>query len=79
MLKMISSPRQARDKHREIQKRDSFSDRIAAVRDTHGPMKAHFFTHSAQGTEPYVRHDPPLVFNVERDPGTHTRTAEVTI
>ena len=31
-------------------------------------MKAHFFTHSAQGLEPFVRHDPPLVFNVERDP-----------
>lgn len=33
---------------------------------TTGPMKAHFFTHSAQGVEPFVRHDPPLVFNVER-------------
>ena len=32
-------------------------------------MKAHFFTHSGQGSEPYVWHDPPLVFNVERDPG----------
>ena len=28
-----------------------------------------FFTHSGQGHEPYVRHSPPLVFNVERDPG----------
>ena len=26
-------------------------------------------THSGQGTEPYVRHDPPLCFNVELDPG----------
>ena len=45
------------------------SDRIAAVRDARGPMKAHFFTHSGQQTEPYVSHTPPLVFNVERDPG----------
>ena len=45
------------------------SDRIAAVRDAQGPMKAHFFTHSGQGAEQWVRHEPPLVFNVERDPG----------
>ena len=36
------------------------SDRIAAVREGRGPVKCHFFTHSGQGTEPYVRHDPPM-------------------
>ena len=45
------------------------SDRIAAVRSTRNGMKCHFFTHSGQGNEPYVLHDPPLCFNVERDPG----------
>ena len=54
------------------------SDRIAAVREGNGPMKCHFFTHSGQGNEPYVRHDPALCFNVERDPGEKEPLTEKT-
>jgi len=31
-------------------------------------FKAHFGTHSGFGHEPYVWHDPPVIFNVELDP-----------
>lgn len=41
--------------------------KLYAVR--HGPFKAHFFTRSEYGNEPEVAHDPPLLYNVDEDPG----------
>ena len=35
----------------------------------HGPYKAHFFTKSEYGPDPEVAHDPPLLFNLDEDPG----------
>jgi arylsulfatase A len=33
-----------------------------------GPFKAHFITRPAYGPEPAVKHDPPLLFNLDQDP-----------
>lgn len=41
--------------------------RLYAVR--HGPYKAHFYTRSAYGGDPEQKHDPPLLFHLEHDPG----------
>jgi arylsulfatase A len=41
--------------------------RIYALR--HGPFKAHFFTKSEYGPDPEVAHDPPLLYNLDEDPG----------
>jgi arylsulfatase A-like enzyme len=35
----------------------------------HGPYKAHFFTQSEFGGEPPKRHDPPLLYHLDHDPG----------
>lgn len=35
----------------------------------HGPYKAHFFTKSEYGQDPEVAHDPPLLYDLEQDPG----------
>jgi arylsulfatase A len=43
--------------------------KIYALR--HGPYKAHFFTKSEYGPDPEVAHDPPLLFNLDEDPGEH--------
>jgi arylsulfatase A-like enzyme len=41
--------------------------RIYAVR--HGAYKAHFFTRSEYGPDPEVAHDPPLLYDLDQDPG----------
>jgi len=41
--------------------------RIYAVR--HGAFKAHFFTRSEYGADPEVAHDPPLLYDLDQDPG----------
>ncbi len=41
--------------------------RLYALR--HGPYKAHFFTRSEYGDDPEVAHDPPLLYNLDQDPG----------
>jgi arylsulfatase A-like enzyme len=41
--------------------------KIYALR--HGPFKAHFFTKSEYGPDAEVAHDPPLLFNLDEDPG----------
>jgi arylsulfatase A-like enzyme len=41
--------------------------RLYALR--HGPYKAHFFTRSEYGGDPEVEHDPPLLFDLDQDPG----------
>ncbi len=41
--------------------------RLYALR--HGRYKAHFFTRSAGGEEPEEAHDPPLVYDLDEDPG----------
>ena len=33
-----------------------------------GPFKAHFITRSAYGNDEPVKHDPPLLYNLNRDP-----------
>jgi len=35
----------------------------------HGSFKAHFFTKSEYGPDSEVAHDPPLLFNLDEDPG----------
>jgi len=40
--------------------------RLMAVRK--GPYKAHFITKNAYGRDPFIEHDPPLLFNLEHDP-----------
>ena len=35
----------------------------------HGPYKAHFFTKSEYGPDAEGAHDPPLLFNLDEDPG----------
>jgi arylsulfatase A-like enzyme len=35
----------------------------------HGPYKAHFFTRSPGGEEPEEAHDPPLLYDLDQDPG----------
>ena len=46
------------------------SDRIIAVRQRNGPLKVHFLTHGGEAAPgAYVLHQPPLVFDVEQDPG----------
>ena len=35
----------------------------------HGAYKAHFFTRSEFGGEPEAAHDPPLLYNLDEDPG----------
>jgi arylsulfatase A-like enzyme len=35
----------------------------------HGPYKAHFFTKSEYGSDPEAAHDPPLLYNLDHDPG----------
>jgi arylsulfatase A-like enzyme len=35
----------------------------------HGPYKAHFFTKSEYGPDPEVAHDPPLLYDLDQDPG----------
>src|SRR5690606_27481903 len=34
-----------------------------------GPWKAHFVTRSAYGPDKPVKHDPPLLYHLGRDPG----------
>jgi arylsulfatase A len=41
--------------------------KLYAVR--HGSFKAHFFTRSEYGGEPEAAHDPPLLYNLDEDPG----------
>jgi arylsulfatase A len=41
--------------------------RIYAVR--HGAYKAHFFTRSEYGPDPEVAQDPPLLYDLDQDPG----------
>jgi arylsulfatase A-like enzyme len=41
--------------------------RLHALR--HGPYKAHFFTRSEYGPDPEVAHDPPLLYDLDQDPG----------
>lgn len=41
--------------------------RLYALR--HGPYKAHFFTQTEFGGEPAAAHDPPLLYNLDEDPG----------
>jgi arylsulfatase A len=41
--------------------------KLYAVR--HGAFKAHFFTRPEYGKEPEAAHDPPLLYNVDEDPG----------
>ncbi len=41
--------------------------RLYALR--HGPYKAHFFTRSEYGPDPEVAHDPPLLYDLDQDPG----------
>lgn len=40
---------------------------LMAVR--HGPWKAHFQTQASYGQPAPVRHDPPILYHLERDPG----------
>src|SRR5690606_25224292 len=47
---------------------------LYAVR--HGPYKAHFVTRSAYGKDQPVKHDPPLLFNLDVDPGEQTNVAK---
>jgi len=35
----------------------------------HGRYKAHFFTRSEYGSDPEVAHDPPLLYDLDQDPG----------
>jgi arylsulfatase A len=35
----------------------------------HGPYKAHFFTKSEYGSDPEEAHDPPLLYDLDQDPG----------
>ncbi len=35
----------------------------------YGPWKAHFYTRPGFGFVAPVQHNPPLLFNVEQDPG----------
>jgi arylsulfatase A len=35
----------------------------------HGPYKAHFFTKSEYGRDPEEVHDPPLLYDLDQDPG----------
>ena len=35
----------------------------------HGAYKAHFFTRSEYGDDPEVAHDPPLLYDLDQDPG----------
>ena len=44
-------------------------DRIFAAR--HGPWKAHFITQTAYPAGPLDYHDPPLLYQLENDPGEH--------
>lgn len=48
--------------------------RIYAVRK--GPFKAHFITQPAYGPGKPEEHDPPLLFNLDHDPGEHYNVAE---
>lgn len=52
-------------------RRDTFfyyrDESVFAVRS--GPWKAHFFTRIGYGAPAAERHDPPLLFNLESDPG----------
>jgi arylsulfatase A len=41
--------------------------RLYALR--HGAYKAHFFTQSEYGGEPEAAHDPPLLYDLDQDPG----------
>ncbi|HEV8253576.1 MAG TPA: sulfatase [Vicinamibacteria bacterium] len=41
--------------------------RLYALR--HGAYKAHFFTRSEYGGEPEAAHEPPLLYNLDEDPG----------
>jgi arylsulfatase A len=41
--------------------------KVYAVR--HGSYKAHFFTRSEYGPDPEVAHDPPLLYDLDQDPG----------
>ncbi|GAB3337449.1 sulfatase [Larkinella ripae] len=43
------------------------SDRLYAIRK--GPWKAHFTTHPSYSPDAPVPHDPPLLYNLEVDPG----------
>lgn len=43
------------------------ADRLYAIRK--GPWKAHFTTHPSYSPEAPVPHDPPLLYNLEVDPG----------
>ena len=40
-----------------------------------GDYKAHFVTHTGYGKDPAVPHDPPLLFNLEKDPGERFNVA----
>jgi arylsulfatase A len=44
-----------------------FHDEIFAVRK--GPYKAHFITRSGYSKEPLEKHNPPMLFQLENDPG----------
>lgn len=49
------------------------TDQLYAVRK--GAYKAHFWTHSGYSKEPPIRHDPPLLFQLENDPGERVDAA----
>jgi arylsulfatase A-like enzyme len=49
-------------------------DSVFAVRK--GPWKAHFLTQPGYGTDTAVRHDPPLLFHLDRDPSERQDVAE---
>jgi arylsulfatase A len=49
-------------------------EQLYAVR--HGPYKAHFVTRAGYGKEDPVKHDPPLLYHLGRDPGEKTDVAK---
>ena len=48
--------------------------RLMAVRN--GPWKAHFLTQAGYGQKEPEAHDPPLLYNLEHDPGEHYNVAQ---
>jgi hypothetical protein len=48
--------------------------RIFAVR--YGPWKAHFLTQDGYGMEKPIKHDPPLLFQLEHDPSEQYNVAD---
>ena len=47
---------------------------MMAVR--HGPWKAHFMTQASYGQPQPEKHDPPILYHLERDPSERWNVAE---